>query len=431
MLGGRPVVQVEVGFSDYVLRASLSGVVGERLVAGKVDAGFGILGERHGRDIGYQRGQRAHEFGDFRCCLELLFKPCLFLFSLLLLLNDVDDVGEHQYCRHQKDSRDGHNLVDPALPSGVQVLDRNRNYQTHSVAQGHVHGALGDAFVFIFHECVVYVHALRSRRRIIHCRNIHERMVDQSSVRILEERIAAVMERYAVDDIGHCRIVDLDSENAHKGSVMIDGDIIGNDALVQIVRDVWRQPDRISLELGNGEPHKGGCIIRVIERYVRDLVLHKALSVKVHVPEALLRIRDRGVYPVVVRQDTLGLVGKSGKHSPCPFHMLRQLVDSPVGKIRFRIGGLDFNGLLHTLEVILELVAPGLSQKQEHLVGIAASDASDRKNPQERGNAHGDDYRQDHYCRYLEPGILHFAETSILMYALLIILPRHLGLCHN
>ena len=79
-------------------------------------------------------------------------------------------------------------------------------------------------------------------------------MIDNISLIIIEEGISVIIERDMVHDFCHCGIIDFNSNDANELSVMIHGNVIGNHASIQILRDVRRQPNAFSCCLWHSEP---------------------------------------------------------------------------------------------------------------------------------------------------------------------------------
>ena len=104
-------------------------------------------------------------------------------------------------------------------------------------------------------------------------------MIDDIPLIVIQEGISILIRRDVIHDLRHCGVIDFNADNTDKLPVIIYGNIIGDHAGIQILRNIRRQPDAFSGRFWHGEPDQRGSVIRVIFGNIRHLMRFKAVAI--------------------------------------------------------------------------------------------------------------------------------------------------------
>ena len=137
-------------------------------------------------------------------------------------------------------------------------------------------------------EEVVAGQAIWSLDWLLKRRHIDAWMIDEVARSVIDKGKAVVVEGNMIDLFGHRGIIYFYPNYPHKAVVPIDRHIVGNNAHIQIIRYIGRQPNGSAGGLWYGKPDEVGGILRVVESDVGGFVFLKAFAVQIDIPEALL-----------------------------------------------------------------------------------------------------------------------------------------------
>ena len=159
---------------------------------------------------------------------------------------------------HENEGRNDQDLPDQRRPVPVRFGDRDRDGQAHAVAQRQPGRLLFHALKPIAEEGAAAERPFGDlgHRVLRQLRDVDDRVEKQLPVRVAQEGIAVFVEADALHLLGHGGVVDLDAHDADEASPVIDRDVVRDHTLVQIVRDIGREPDGLAGMLGHREPHQ-------------------------------------------------------------------------------------------------------------------------------------------------------------------------------
>ena len=316
--------------------------------------------------------------------------------------------------QYQHDRRGNQNPVDHLLPVTLRLVHRHGDIQPHPVRQFQPRCFLIHPVKGIVCERAFAHHAFRQHRFLVLCQlgQVNLRVIDQTALRIRQERIAVVVQLDALHLLCHRAVIDLNADHADKLPPVINRYIVGDHPyVVQALRQVRREPYGVPCILWHCKPYQLACILRIVLGYVRYLVFHKVFPVQIGEPEAFHVAAYFRIQAVIVGQYAVGLPGNLFKIILYPLRMGQQLFLLQPFQILFRVGRHFLHGLLNAVEVVVEIPFPRLAQQQEQLVTLPVLRVPDEQHARQRDDNHSNHRDDQGYQRNLRSQRAHYSSS--------------------
>ena len=161
--------------------------------------------------------------------------------------------------KNQQYSQNNHNLLNPPEPVLIDFRYGYSHVQAHTVAQRQPGRLLRHSVEGVVNNGAFIQHTIGRFLFIFAFQFLlgHLRMVNDNSFRIIDESITAGVGPDIVHQSRHGRIINLNTDHAHKGALPVDRHVIGKHKHIQVVCHIGRQPDSLSGGLRHGKPHQG------------------------------------------------------------------------------------------------------------------------------------------------------------------------------
>ena len=78
----------------------------------------------------------------------------------------------------------------------------------------------------------------------------------------------------------HRAVIDLDADDADEDAILIYRYVVGEHVCVEVLGDVGSEPFGRARRLGDGEPHEGALVVRVVESDVGHVVRDESVAAR-------------------------------------------------------------------------------------------------------------------------------------------------------